>query len=371
MINRRFFLSGATVFPVDGFADGEYKTVYTPLVQTYDVQNKFRQGRVAGFCIDKLKSRCLDKGYFDAIARTHAKICRIFISLDLPSDAANPDSGPFYGEQLERVLDWCYQYNIYIIVSTMLSPKCEVEFWRSAIQRREMALRWMEVGRLYGRHPAFLAIDLLNEPNPQSAGMSFDSAQSLWMTCAESMVYGLRSVGFNKSIVIESIGGGQPVGFKNLEPIKDEGIIYSFHLYTPHNITHQFVSPEWNIAIPYPAEAHWRLKDAVLIEGGWDASRMNDSLKNVLDFQLKYKKPIYVGEFSCVRWAPGKSTYKYLTDCMKIFKKNNWSWTYHEFRGWTGWDSEVDSNLIDRSPRGANAPIFNLINNGIMIQANV
>jgi hypothetical protein len=57
--------------------------------------------------------------------------------------------------------------------------------------------------------------------------------------------------------------------------------------------------------------------------------------------------PIYIGEFSCVRWAPSNSAYNYIRDCIEIFEEYNWDYDYHSFRTWNGWSVEHSSGYYD------------------------
>jgi len=75
-------------------------------------------------------------------------------------------------------------------------------------------------------------------------------------------------------------------------------------------------------------------------------------LAPVLAFQQKYKVPIYVGEFSCIRWAPlsplnGLPTANnYVADAIALFESYGWSWTYHAWRQYYGWDAEVPESFL-------------------------
>jgi hypothetical protein len=70
-------------------------------------------------------------------------------------------------------------------------------------------------------------------------------------------------------------------------------------------------------------------------------------LQPVIDFQRDYGVPIYIGEFSAIRWAPDNGAQRYLKDVIEIFEENNWSWAYHAFREWNGWSVEHTSNKDD------------------------
>ena len=73
-------------------------------------------------------------------------------------------------------------------------------------------------------------------------------------------------------------------------------------------------------------------------------------MAHVLEFQQKYDVPIYVGEFSAIRWAPENSAYRYLNDVIEIFEEYGWDWTYHAFREWSGWSVEHTEDRSNNSP---------------------
>jgi len=122
------------------------------------------------------------------------------------------------------------------------------------------------------------------------------------------------------------------------------GVVYSAHMYLPHNFTHQGVYNK-TIGLKYPGEI-----------GGlqWDKDRLRKALQPVIDFQRDYGVHIYIGEFSAIRWAPDDSAYRYLRDCIEIFEENGWDWAYHAFREWSGWSVEhagaKDDNARSATP---------------------
>jgi hypothetical protein len=61
----------------------------------------------------------------------------------------------------------------------------------------------------------------------------------------------------------------------------------------------------------------------------------------VLNFQKLHPGPVWVGEFSAVRWAKGGE--HYLLDVTDIFKDNKWGWTYFSGLDWHGWNPDFDS----------------------------
>ena len=60
---------------------------------------------------------------------------------------------------------------------------------------------------------------------------------------------------------------------------------------------------------------------------------------------------MWVGEFSVIRWAPGAA--RWLDDSIGIFEKHGWSWLYHCYGEWNGWNptfaaDDPSSNQRDR-----------------------
>ncbi len=71
-------------------------------------------------------------------------------------------------------------------------------------------------------------------------------------------------------------------------------------------------------------------------------------LEPVREFQRKTGARIYVGEFSCVRWAPGAADY--IRDSIDFFEECGWDWTYHAFREWNGWSVEHSDDPAVMTP---------------------
>lgn len=64
-------------------------------------------------------------------------------------------------------------------------------------------------------------------------------------------------------------------------------------------------------------------------------------MRPAVEFQRKHNLPrLYVGEFSVIIWAPGRSAYNYLSDLLEIFEAEEWDWAYHAYREWHGWSLE-------------------------------
>jgi hypothetical protein len=141
----------------------------------------------------------------------------------------------------------------------------------------------------------------------------------------------VRAIDPDRAIVVEPGQGG---GWDNLdffEPLDVPGVVYSVHMYEPAAFTHQGVLDGTPIGVIYPGEIAGRR---------WDRDALRRAVQPVRDYQLDYGVPVYVGEFSAVRWAPGDSAEAYLRDCIDVFEGYGWDWAYHAFREWHGWSVE-------------------------------
>jgi hypothetical protein len=88
-----------------------------------------------------------------------------------------------------------------------------------------------------------------------------------------------------------------------------------------------------------------------VIDGkNWDKTALEQALLPAIEFQKRYNVHIYIGEFSAIRWAPGGSAARYLSDAIDIFEAHGWDWTYHAFREWNGWSVEHGSDPQDAKP---------------------
>lgn len=131
---------------------------------------------------------------------------------------------------------------------------------------------------------------------------------------------------------------------ENLVPLPVSGVVYSAHMYLPHQFTHQGVHDN-TTGLVYPG---------TIAGQRWDKDRLRKALKPVMDFQRENNVAIYIGEFSAIRWAPDESAYRYLRDCIEVFEENGWDWAYHAFREWDGWSVEHGPDRTDhkKSPAG-------------------
>ena len=114
-------------------------------------------------------------------------------------------------------------------------------------------------------------------------------------------------------------------------------MIYSVHMYLPHKFTHQGVGSR-EIGLEYPGVINGRL---------WNAQELKKALSPLRRFEQEYGVPVWVGEFSAVRWAEGGE--QYLEDLVGVFDEYGWGWAYWSFAWWHGWNPNYDDQFFEGS----------------------
>jgi len=317
----------------------------------------FRSGALKGFVLGGVES---DVALLDAMARLGANLARIFFPLRRCRDCKQFGRAGNDVQALRRLLDRAAALGMRLVVVGSFDGIDAPGFWSDAELRASFVENWGWFANTFGAHPGLAGLDLMNEPNPPWPSGDIHEARSAWHPLAQAAISAIREAGARVPIVFEPVAGGNALGLRGMRPFADRNVVYSIHFYTPHDITHQQVSAPWQRVIPYPAGPEWGLGrwDAELGTSRIDGVRLERELRHVVEFQARHDVPIYVGEFSCVRWAPNGSAQRWVTDCLALFTKYSWSWTYHEFRGWPGWDAEIDSTDPTVSVRSIDAPVM-------------
>ena len=199
---------------------------------------------------------------------------------------------------------------------------------------------WKRIAQRFKGHPALMGYDLVNEPiqkKPSPPGV-LD-----WYDIQALVAKEIRKIDPDVKIIFETDLWSSASQYANIEPLDVPGVVYQVHMYWPGVYTHQGVKNTWGVGsngkqgIEYPGT----------IDGSKiDREALRRNLAAARDFQRAYNVPMYVGEFSAVRWAPGAA--QYLDDLISIYEEYGWDWTYHAFREWPGWSVEHANLPYDR-----------------------
>jgi aryl-phospho-beta-D-glucosidase BglC (GH1 family) len=257
---------------------------------------------------------------------------------------------------LKEILDIFERENMPVVITLLGLPgsrwnqlngnKDDLRIWKNKKYQERAAKFWRDLADELLKYKIVVGYNILNEPHPERL---FDSkschikdvhqeeVQKLLNDFNELIVRNIRAVDPYTPIVIDSSAYADPNTFKNLRPIDDPFIIYSFHMYEPYEYTnHQSNKGKYS----YPGKVAGK---------SWDKEVLREYMHDVRDFQKKYNIPssrILVGEFGGYRRQQGLS--EYFTDLIQIFEENGWHWAFYAFRedSWDGMDYELGAGVL-------------------------
>ncbi|MHB8902959.1 MAG: glycoside hydrolase family 5 protein [Thermoguttaceae bacterium] len=262
-----------------------------------------------------------------------------------PADDGDLDAyGKWIDSQIERLdalLPVCKEVGIRVLVDLHTPPggrnqASECNLFKEARFQECFVETWKKIAAHYRDSAQIWGYDLVNEP---VEGMVAEGLMD-WHALATTTARAVRQLDPDHAIIVEPAPWGSPASLEFFEPLDVERVVYSVHMYQPHQFTHQGVY-DAPVGTTYPGEIDGRR---------WDKEALRRALQPALDYQRDYGVHIYIGEFSAIRWAPGSSARDYLRDVIEVMEENGWDWAYHAFREWDGWSVEHGPDRNDRSP---------------------
>ncbi len=271
---------------------------------------------------------------------------------------------------LRTALDDAHKANIKIVLTTLSLPgnrwsqhnggKQERKIWSDFRYHKQAAAFWRDLALALKDHPAIAAYNIKNEPCPERGPLKFNDwftgNYKAWYQSVRGtpqdlnlfnkrIVESIRSVDPTTPIMIDAGFYATPWAFQVLEPLKDDSILYAFHMYEPYAL----VSHKNKKDFSYPGEIPTGETQSKRVT--WNASTMSDFLEPVREFQRKHGIPsnrIVAAEFGISRKKT--SALNYLRDQINIYKKEGWHWAFYSFRedDWDAMDYELGT-----APAGA------------------
>lgn len=273
-------------------------------------------------------------------------------------------------ETLKVVLDQAEQNDIKVVLTLLTLPgsrwkqnnqgKDDLRIWKQKEYQNQALLFWKTLAALLKDHSAIVGYNILNEPHPERISGISDYRQidfQIWFESVKEssadlnlfyrdVVKAIREVDPATPIIVDTGLYATPWAITYLTPIKEENIIYSFHMYEPYAYTTRAINKN---QFTYPGEVPLKLEDAADANSQtmhWNLHTLRQLLQPVLTWQKKYDIPasrILVGEFGCDRTSNGAE--KYLSHLIDIFNINKWHWAFYSFREdcWDSMDYELGS----------------------------
>lgn len=271
-------------------------------------------------------------------------------------------------QKLKEVLDQANELGIKVVLTLLSLPgarylqlngdQIDLRLWRDPQYGPEAARFWKELAHRLKGHPAIVGYNVLNEPVPEKAAGLRDTgtpAPAAWIAKVANtpadlnlfnakIVTAIREVDKETPIVIDCGWWAAAYAMPYLQPLRDDKVLYSFHMYEPYAYTNKKANKG---RFSYPGKfLAEREVDGETKEVEIDLNRieLERILAPVSQWQKKYgikSNRIFVGEFGCNRTISGAANY--LADLIDIFNQHQWHWAFFTFRQdlWDGMDYEL------------------------------
>lgn len=180
--------------------------------------------------------------------------------------------------------------------------------WDSPPLRREFLDMWTHVVELLKNEPFVAAWEPLNEPHDVDA--------EVLMKWYGEVVAHFRTLDPNTAVVLEgkdwsnpwSMGEYLKLPESDARPRREPNVIYSFHMYSPHDFTHQ--KPDRPTEYP----------------GRWGRQYLVEQMRPAVEFRDRFNVPVWCGEWGCITRARGCE--RWLADVASVLEEHSLHWTH-------------------------------------------
>ena len=341
----------------------------SPLASAADLIDFWNTPRHGGNSFNRLPP---DQTYFEALRAYGATWVRLSYDKWQPAqrDVLLGDADHYQGlpaadlKRLRDTLDRAHQAGLKVVIAPLSLPgmrwsqnnqgQFDDRLWQDKRFWSQAATFWRDLARELKDHPAVAAYNLINEPAPEKHGGLAEHAPAQqmqrWYGQARGSardlpaLYGqllaaIREVDTHTPIMVDAgwYAGADAFSYWP-EPLQDERVLYSVHMYEPYAATSApNLSRKRPFAYPGP----------VPFAGArqyWDDERVEQYLAQALGWVDAMKVPrsrLVVGEFGCMRRLPGCR--QYLEDVLTVLERNQLHWAFYSFRedSWDGMDYEL------------------------------
>lgn len=256
---------------------------------------------------------------------------------------------PEYLDRIEKDVQTAKDNGLKVIIDLHGAPVTgKGPIWKNPALEKNFVKVWRDIAtRLKPYSDTVWGYDLYNEPLDRN---QLPYPPKEWRPLAIRILKAIREIDPNVWLIYEPGPGGGSSGLNGMDLLPDYRVIYSSHFYAPAEFTHQGIH---NIDKTDLQKAHEQLDvrypGIIHVNGRpvkYDKSTLEQKMKEIDRFLEKYPVPYYIGEFSVVCWAPKGSGEAYLRDVIELFEKRGWSWTYHAFAEWQGWDLSYEGYVV-------------------------
>jgi hypothetical protein len=264
---------------------------------------------------------------------------------------------------LDNSIRWAAKHGLNVVIDlhrapgfSFGTPDNNTLFTDPVMQDRFTGL-WRAIAKRY-RGEGGVLYELLNEiVEPDS---------SRWNPLAARAVAAIREADAEHAVIVGGIQYNNVRALALMPIFDDPKIVYNFHMYEPHAVTHQ--RAPWHKEtlgftkdIPYPGDAgvyleflqYFKRESPEMYRGfdRIDKQFLYHLLRPAFDFIARHNKPLYCGEYGVIEYAGLQTRENYsadLSDILLEYGIGRAAWTYKgmSFPHITGDGSPVSEKLI-------------------------
>lgn len=228
---------------------------------------------------------------------------------------------------------------------------------------------FLKFWKLFATHfadtdPRQVYFEVLNEPHMK------DSYR--WAGIQSHAVAVIRAAAPAHTIIATGNQWGGVKGLLELEPVRDDNVIYSFHDYDPMTFTHQGAT--WAGAflktlhgVPYPSTPE-NIAPLMPLEPDddgrrqlgwygterWDAKKVDAHIAEAAGWGLEHKVPVWCGEFGVYRaYADPAMRAAWLHDMRVGFEAHRIGWSMWDYQGGFSLVTKADGKTTVDAPIAA------------------
>ncbi|MCL2284030.1 MAG: glycoside hydrolase family 5 protein [Fibromonadales bacterium] len=229
-------------------------------------------------------------------------------------------------------------------------------FFTDPKYRNDAKKVWSVLAERYGCKPNVL-LEILNEPVAPNA--------EVWNSVKDEFFWHIRKAAPKAPIVVGSNLWNNPAQFKDLTPLEDDNVLYSFHSYQPVIFTHQ--NAAW-IPEPYfhqdrswpgmyaPPQNEGDIVITLPIEDGrWNKTRLRQTMENALEFRAKYNVPVACNEFGVYVQVERQSQLNWLRDFTSLLREADVGFSYWNYKNLDFGIISIGESLHQNLPQYNNA----------------
>lgn len=238
-------------------------------------------------------------------------------------------------KHIDNFISWCEKYGLNVVLNMhkAVGNYCDIKEEANLLDDEELQNRfialWIAFEKRYANNNG-LAFELLNEVRKVDP--------EKWNVLADKTISELRALNGTRKLIIGSTCWNSPDTLKHLKIYEDENIIYTFHVYSPHEFTHQRgVLQEaqifYNRIMPYPGDIE-RYRDFQRVvhnnQNSYEAYEtmdikfIRDNLQSAINFAKEHPdKIVWCGEFGTIRHANIKWRENWMRDVITVLQENN------------------------------------------------